>query len=101
MRGSPRVVPGKGYPKTMDAAWQEEMGKIPGKGPLLTFDAVIQLMNLLDPTGAVGPNHYVTACNSGFAIFDKAGKSFIHLQISPVLEVNLTNEDLGRSYCTI
>lgn len=94
-RGTPRVVPGKGYPKTIDAAWQQDMGRIPGKAPMLTFDAVVAFHKPLDPTGAVGPNHYVTAFNSGFAIFDKSGNL-----LSPSTDLwsiggEFIDEDLG------
>ena len=30
-----------------------------------------------DPTGAVGPNHYIHAYNSGFVIFDKEGNTLM------------------------
>ncbi len=30
-----------------------------------------------DPTGAVGPNHYIHSYNSGFAIFDKTGNILV------------------------
>ena len=94
-RTANRVVPGKGYPKTMDAAWQKVKGEIPGKAPIFTFDAANTFQKPTDPTGAVGPNHYVNAWNSGFAIYDKQGN-----QLSPPadlesLEGHFTNEDLG------
>lgn len=94
-RGAPRVVPGKGYPKTMDAARQKEMGKIPGKTPSLTFDAVSGFQEPLDPTGAVGPNHYVTAFNSGFAIYDKSGNVLIPPTDLENIGGEFTGEDLG------
>lgn len=72
-RGSNKVVPGKGYPKTKDAARQKEMGEIPAKEPILSFDAATSGSTPTDPTGAVGPNHYVNAWNSSFAIYDKEG----------------------------
>lgn len=39
------------------------------------FDGVANVNGVLppDPTGAVGPNHYVQAVNLSFAIYDKAG----------------------------
>lgn len=94
-RSSNRVVPGKGYPKTKDAAWQKEEGKIPVKAPILTFDAVNAFHKPTDPTGAVGPNHYVNAWNSAFSIFDKQGNL-----LSPPADLEsfggeFTNEDLG------
>ncbi len=94
-RGAPRIVPGKGYPKSMDAAWQKEMGKIPGRAPSLTFDAVEGTHEPLDPTGAVGPNHYVTAFNSGFAIYDKAGNLLSPPADLSSLGGEFAGEDLG------
>ncbi|MFT5103291.1 MAG: hypothetical protein ACI86C_000943 [Candidatus Latescibacterota bacterium] len=41
--------------------------------PILTFIADISSATPSDPTGAVGPNHYVGAWNSSFRIFDKNG----------------------------
>ena len=38
-RGSNKIVPGKGYPKGIDAALQNEMGAINGKIPEMIFDA--------------------------------------------------------------
>lgn len=73
MRTSNKVVPGKGYPKTMDAAWQQKMGEIPGKALELSFDVTNVSRVPTDPTGAVGPNHYVNAWNAGFAVHDKQG----------------------------
>ena len=63
-RGSNKIVPGKGYPKGIDAALQKEMGTIKGKVPELVFDAATSGSTPTDPTGAAGPNHYVNACSS-------------------------------------
>ncbi|WP_029033950.1 GEVED domain-containing protein [Salinimicrobium terrae] len=72
-RTANRVVPGKGYPKSTDAALQEKPGSIPMKQAILSFDAANLFHTPTDPTGAAGPNHYVNAYNSGFSVFDKQG----------------------------
>ncbi len=42
--------------------------------PLLTFDALSNgNATPTDPTGAVGPDHYVSAYNSGFRVYDRNG----------------------------
>ncbi len=72
-RTANRVVPGKGFPKGIDAALQEEKGSIPLKQAIISFDAANLFHTPTDPTGAAGPNHYVNAYNSGFSVFDKQG----------------------------
>lgn len=70
------VVPGKGMPKGKDPAIQqgaEQQSRSYQPEPLLVFDANIAQFTPSDPTGAVGPNHYVAAWNSGFQIFNKNG----------------------------
>lgn len=94
-RSSNIVVPGKGYPKTMDAAWQKKKGDVPSKKPILIFDAATSGSTPTDPTGAVGPNHYVNAWNSAFAIYDKEGNV-----LSPPADLQsiggtFAEEDLG------
>lgn len=74
-----RVVPGKGFPVGNDPLW--EAGKHPlhtspsyaTRDPLLIFQSATPNATPTDPTGAVGPNHYVTAFNSAFRIFQKDG----------------------------
>lgn len=72
--GANKAIPGKGYPKNGDplATAQKNATKINGREPLQTFNAE-SMGNPNDPTGAAGPNHYVTAYNSGFRIWDKEG----------------------------
>ncbi len=94
-RSSNIVVPGKGYPKTIDAAWQKDAGKIPGKKPILTFDAATSGSTPTDPTGAVGPNHYVNAWNSAFAIYDKEGNILSPPADLKTIGGNFADEDLG------
>ncbi|HER41260.1 MAG TPA: hypothetical protein ENO10_08580, partial [Salinimicrobium catena] len=94
-RSSNIVVPGKGFPKNMDAAWQKEAGKIPGKKPVLTFDAATSGSTPTDPTGAVGPNHYVNAWNSAFAIYDKQGNLLSPPADLKTIGGHFVDEDLG------
>ncbi|MEG9327693.1 GEVED domain-containing protein [Salinimicrobium catena] len=94
-RSSNIVVPGKGYPKTMDAAWQKDAGKIPNKKPILTFGAATSGSTPTDPTGAVGPNHYVNAWNSAFAIYDKQGNLLLPPADLKSIGGNFADEDLG------
>ncbi len=74
-RGANITVPGKGLPKGNDALVenQESAIKLDGKEPILVFDANIASYTPSDPTGAVGPNHFIGAWNIGFRIFDKSG----------------------------
>lgn len=94
-RSSNIVVPGKGYPKNEDAAWQKQAGEIPGKKPILTFDAATSGSTPTDPTGAVGPNHYVNAWNSAFAIYDKEGNVLSPPADLKTIGGTFAGEDLG------
>lgn len=69
------VVPGKGNPYVDDALVknQAKAARKKGKEALLVFDANSANATPSDPTGAVGPNHFVGAWNTGFRIFDKEG----------------------------
>lgn len=94
-RGINKVVPGKGLPKTTDAALQKKMGKIPGKAPEMSFVAAVTRSTPSDPTGAAGPNHYVNAWNSAFSIFDKSGNRIVPPASLASLGGEFTNETLG------
>ena len=94
-RGSNKIVPGKGYPKTKDAAWQKKPGDIEGKDPILSFDAATSGSTPTDPTGAVGPNHYVNAWNSSFAIYDKNGNLLSPPASLSSIGGHFADEDLG------
>ncbi|MFD2517169.1 GEVED domain-containing protein [Salinimicrobium flavum] len=94
-RSANRVVPGKGYPKTQDAAWQKEAGEIPSKKPELVFDAASSGSTPTDPTGAVGPNHYLNAWNSAFAIYDKQGNILSPPADLQTIGGTFEDEDLG------
>ncbi|MCD4736300.1 MAG: hypothetical protein K8R53_09670, partial [Bacteroidales bacterium] len=69
------AVPGKGLPVGPDPLWdlQTKSGLIKGPEPILTFEAASSGSTPTDPTGAVGPNHYVNSWNSSFRIWDKNG----------------------------
>ncbi|MAP54029.1 T9SS type A sorting domain-containing protein [Altibacter sp.] len=66
------VVPGKGS-MGPDPVVQTTPATRDTRAPLLVFEADISQATPSDPTGAVGPNHYVAAWNTAFRIFDKAG----------------------------
>lgn len=74
-RGANKNVPGKGFPKSGDALIQNQTSANmhPGRDPLLVFEAAVSGYSVSDPTGAVGPNHFIGAWNTGFRIFDKDG----------------------------
>jgi hypothetical protein len=74
-RGANIAIPGKGLPKGNDALVgnQESAIRLDGKDPILVFDANVANYTPSDPTGAVGPNHFIGAWNVGFRIFDKSG----------------------------
>ena len=74
-RGANKTVPGKGLPKGNDPLVEQQRSttRHPGRDPLLVFDANTATYTPSDPTGAVGPNHFVGAWNVGFRIFDKDG----------------------------
>ncbi|MCB2220969.1 MAG: T9SS type A sorting domain-containing protein [Bacteroidetes bacterium] len=78
-RDANKAVPGKGLPKGPDPLWfeQNKSNKIKGKEPILTFQAAASNSTPTDPTGAVGPNHFVNAWNSSFRIWDKEGNPLI------------------------
>jgi len=68
-------VPGKGLPVGSDPLWdqQSRAPQTQGRAPILTFEAAASGSTPTDPTGAVGPNHFVNSWNSAFRIWDKAG----------------------------
>ena len=70
-----KSVPGKGLPYGNDPLWnkQAKAQKTKGKEPILTFEAASAYATPTDPTGAVGPNHFVNSWNSSFRIWDKEG----------------------------
>ncbi|TSE08003.1 T9SS type A sorting domain-containing protein [Aquimarina algiphila] len=93
--GANRIVPGKGFPRGMDPLLAK--GKSAGstratKAPSLTFDANTSSFSPSDPTGAIGPNHYVSAKNFEFTIHDRSGNVLVP---SSSLENIFPGEDLG------
>jgi len=71
-----KAVPGKGLPLGNDPLWQMQNSgtRIQGREPELIFDVVSGSESTpTDPTGAIGPNHYVNAWNSSFRIWDREG----------------------------
>jgi len=74
-RGANINVPGKGLPIGNDALVNNQKSAVShlGKDPSLVFDANISVYTPSDPTGAVGPNHFIGGWNTGFRIFDKEG----------------------------
>ncbi|WP_281989415.1 fibronectin type III domain-containing protein [Aquimarina aggregata] len=74
-RGTNTFIPGKGFPKNGDplrALQQKNASKMALTTPVASFDAHSGTV-LNDATGAIGPNHYVYAFNSGFGILDRSG----------------------------
>lgn len=73
------AVPGKGFPKGNDPLWDQQASatKTPGKAPSLVFEAASASATPTDPTGAVGPNHFINAWNTSFRIWDKAGNALV------------------------
>jgi hypothetical protein len=73
--GANMTVPGKGLPLTNDALVRDpdSYARHKGKSPQLVFNANTSTYTPSDPTGAVGPNHFIGAWNVGFRIFDKQG----------------------------
>jgi hypothetical protein len=70
-----KVVPGKGLPIGKDPLLDlsNENVKIPTKEPIITWDAAFDNSTPTDPTGAVGPSHFVNAWNTAFRVWDKEG----------------------------
>ena len=73
-------IKGKGLPRGYDpliSNRQRRNFRYPNI-PFNTFMATNQGADPSDPTGAVGPNHYVMAYNWGFKIFDKQGNVLLN-----------------------
>lgn len=92
-RGSNTFVPGKGLPAGPDPLVQKQISTqaIPGRAPITSFGAHEGTV-LNDPTGAIGPNHYVYAFNSGFGILDRSGNVLVP---EASLATLFPGEDLG------
>lgn len=71
-----RYVPGKGLPKTQDPLITKQrsaQSMRAAKAASLVFEVNSRSQAPSDPTGAIGPNHYVSAKNSAFAVHDRSG----------------------------
>ncbi len=89
-----KIVPGKGLPKGSDELLQKQKSLKSirnSKPPSLVFETTSASSSPSDPTGAIGPNHYVSARNSSFAIHDRSGNVLIP-------STSLTNIFPGESY---
>ncbi len=93
-KGSNTFVPGKGFPQVGGdplVVKQKNATKMAVTAPVASFDAHIGTV-LNDATGAIGPNHYVYAFNSGFGILDRAGNVLVP---EASLATLFPGEDLG------
>ncbi len=70
---------GKGSqaPDPLISLQRQAAGTRKSNPPSLVFEAGQIEASPTDPTGAIGPNHYVSAINSSFSIFDKSGNPLI------------------------
>jgi len=93
-RGANITVPGKGLPVDNDALIQQQNNarRYSGKEPSLVFNANVSNYTPSDPTGAVGPNHFLGGWNVGFRIFDKQGNP---LTPAASLETIFPGNELG------
>jgi hypothetical protein len=73
--GANKVVPGKGLPKGGDplAAESTPQFRLPSNPPIVTWNAASSSSTPTDPTGAIGPEHYMNSWNSSFRIWDREG----------------------------
>ncbi len=67
------------------------------RSPLVQWDGITSATNPSpasppDPTGAVGPNHYVEAVNQAFQVWDKSGNSLYGPVTLSTLWTNSTND---------
>lgn len=71
-----KVVPGKGLPKGADPLVESSnrsVGQRAIKAPSLVFETATNTSTPSDPTGAVGPNHYIASWNTAWRVFNKDG----------------------------
>lgn len=71
-----KVVPGKGLPKGADPLLESSnrsVGQRAVKAPSLVFETATNTSTPSDPTGAVGPNHYIASWNTAWRVFNKDG----------------------------
>ncbi|QKX04539.1 T9SS type A sorting domain-containing protein [Aquimarina sp. TRL1] len=76
-----KIVPGKGYPVGQDELIlkkrRSKSAQRRGKSPSVVFETNTSSAAPSDPTGAVGPNHYVSAKNFAFTIHDRSGNELV------------------------
>ncbi len=93
-RDGNKVVPGKGLPIGNDPLIDKDENymKNPTKNPIISWVGATSGSTPTDPSGAIGPNHYVNAYNSAFRIWDREGNQLT----APASLANLwPGEDLG------
>jgi len=73
--GPPPSVPPRADPvrQASSGVGTDNHGQL--SSPIVNFDGMATGSQPMDPTGDVGPNHYVQMVNTQFQIFDKAGAS--------------------------
>ncbi|MBG6131338.1 chitodextrinase [Aquimarina sp. EL_43] len=95
-RGKNNYVPGKGLPKVGESdplmKYQQKSMKAAISTEVANFVAHQGNSTPTDPTGAIGPNHYVYAFNSGFGIRDRNGSVLL---AEASLATIFPGEDLG------
>jgi len=77
---SNKIIPGKGFPKNGDPLLIKQKSTQnfrAAKAASLIFEVASDASAPTDPTGAIGPNHYVSAKNSSFAIYDRNGNVLV------------------------
>lgn len=81
-RGSSMVDPGPvnnngDAPYLPDSLLQSEIGGMPGPTKISDFFAIDNIAGVSppDPTGDVGPNHYVAMTNLSYVVLDKSGNT--------------------------
>lgn len=70
-----KFVNPEALPAGEDPIWQKSNGREAGRAPIVNFNGVSSSSMPEDPSGSVGPNHYVHAINAKYQIFDKSGNS--------------------------
>ncbi|WP_378179587.1 GEVED domain-containing protein [Aquimarina sp. SS2-1] len=75
-----KIVPNKGLPKGQDALLRKQKNAVNSRisrAPSLVFETNSSTVAPTDPTGAIGPNHYISAKNSAFSIHDRNGNVLV------------------------
>ncbi len=79
-RDANKIVPGKGYPRGKDplaTLQKRKQNTRASRPPSLVFEVASSNGSPTDPTGAIGPNHYVSAKNAAFTIHDRSGNILV------------------------